>query len=530
MSRHTPSAAWTAARARNALRRRGMLGTVSLAGALATLFVLTVLPREAERALAVRIAALPPTADTARLDRQLVDARAALARRRTAIESATLQRRRDSLFAVPVPDAAGVSMVVAGDTLRAQLAERLAVARASRLAESFLSLAEADVLRDDAVVRALADSLREVERERSAFGALTTADPRYRQLRERVAILGDRLMQLVAARLDAARERATGASAGAPADSGDVDRQRAVQQLVDSVAGLEVARRRAGEWNREREQSIKALRDREPLRAPLGPVLVASVALGVALGFLVTFLVELRQPRLADAAEVIAMARRAGISSTAVIERTPRTTQPRRRAADQLVPPALHGDPSAPQRVHLLLNAIGDVVPLVGVMSARADHAATVGLHLAAAAADVSRAALLIDGDVMSRAVAWVIARPDLPGLADVARERLELAAALTTVITGRDRSITVLGAGPTTTSRSSLDLVAPELLRLVHRFDLTVVALPRDVNAWPAPLQPRDVVLAVTPGLTDVAWLRGALAATTLAAVRVRAILVWRE
>jgi hypothetical protein len=266
---------------------------------------------------------------------------------------------------------------------------------------------------------------------------------------------------------------------------------------------------------------------KDGIRAGLVPLALAASSLSLAVGYVAAFLVELRRPTLVDVDEVLRIARQTGLDRTAVIAATD-TAMVRRRAVDRHVPSILRGDPSAFHRIQLLLSTMGDAVTSVGVRAARAPDTAVAALHLAAAAAAASPAVLLIDGDVTSRRVAVLCGQPDAAGLAAVARGKLDLASALTSVATGRDRSVTLLGAGRTSTTRDVLDAVVPAVQRLMQRFDLSVVALPQLRETWPRGLQPRDIMLVVTPGATDVAWLRQSLLASARDGEYVRAVLVW--
>jgi len=148
-------------------------------------------------------------------------------------------------------------------------------------------------------------------------------------------------------------------------------------------------------------------------------------------------------------------------------------------------------------------------------------------VQLAAAAAAASRAALLIDADVVHRRVASTLGQPDGGGLAEAARGGRELASALVTVSTGRDTSMAFLSAGSTSTPHAQLAALAPDLQRLMQRHDVTVLALAHDATSWPTALSPHDVVFAVTPGFTRVAWLSEALRSATRGGQRVRSVLV---
>jgi len=258
-------------------------------------------------------------------------------------------------------------------------------------------------------------------------------------------------------------------------------------------------------------------------------MLLAVLTIATSTGYLAAFAVEWRQPRIADVAEVATLVQQAGGDATVVMQALASHARPRRRAADRTLPAVMRRDPALYVRLHQQLSTISDAVTRVGVVSDGADDTAAVSVQLAAAAAEASRAVLLIDADVLRRRVASAVGQPQRDGLAEVARGRLELASALVTVSTGRDNTIAFLPAGSTSTPPPLLATIAPELQRLMRRHDLAVIAMAHDANSWPAPLTPRDVVLAVTPGLTRVAWLSNALRSATRAGQRVRGVVVLR-
>lgn len=101
------------------------------------------------------------------------------------------------------------------------------------------------------------------------------------------------------------------------------------------------------------------------------------------------------------------------------------------------------------------------------------------------------------------------------------------LGSALVSVRTGRDHGLALLSAGHSTTPRALLKEIAPEMLRLMQRHDVSVLAMASDAPNWPTPLWPRDVVVAVAPGLTRVQWLSSALRTAAQAGRRVRGVLV---
>ncbi len=520
-------AAWLAARARNASYRWRLIALVAGAVAVGSAFVLLIVPREAERALRTRLDALPPPIDTTLLigafDRLGSSVQSATGR----MESARAQRQRDSMFAVSVRDVSGVSRLLVGDTTRARLAERLQVARSTRLVDGYLALAADEALTADPVVQTIADSLRVAEQERTAIAALGTPDQRYRALQDRVQQLGDRLDSVVTRTLYSESSATLEAAPAPVADSSQRIEQRALRELTDSLDVITASLRRASAWNAERAAQEQSLRAAEPLRVPVLPMLAATLVLALSLGYVAALIVEWRQPSIAGRADVLTIVARARMDSAVVTEirASPRALQ--RRTSDQLVPRVLQDRSTAYNQVYQQISAMAESVSRIGVLSDDPMSAARLALQIGAAAAQASREVLLVDGDVLARPLASVIEKPDAAGLADVARERLELAGALTTVPTGRDRSLSALTAGITTSASEALERIEPDLQRLMDRHDLTVVVLPATAGRWPETLIPADLVLAATAGATSVGWLRSALAQSRRAGRQVRSVMV---
>lgn len=213
-------AAWASARARNALRRPGLIGGVGGAVLAVSLAALVLVPREAIRA--ARSAAPRPgeKVDTAALAARAAEERVALLRNEAAITAKREQAARAQAAAVARARAAAAAArggASVRDSLQGVIGELdrlLARAQTSPLPNSFRALAGARALRGDPRVRAAIDSLDEVEREREAFGVVGGVDPVYVSLTNRVTQLG-RVVEGVAERRRAALQEAAASAAAA---------------------------------------------------------------------------------------------------------------------------------------------------------------------------------------------------------------------------------------------------------------------------------------------------------------------------
>lgn len=215
-------AAWAAARARNAMRHRGLMVTGAVLALVLALGALVLVPREAMRI--ARSAAPRPgeKVDTTALANAVVDEQRTFAEADSSVSAgrAAAARARQVLLAARARAAAALPPATPAtrDSLAAALGalERLITrAQTSPLPSSYRALADSPELRGDARVRVLVDSLDEVEREREAFGVVGGVDPIYVSLTNTTTRLG-RAIEAVAERRRTALRDALTASESAP--------------------------------------------------------------------------------------------------------------------------------------------------------------------------------------------------------------------------------------------------------------------------------------------------------------------------
>src|SRR5690606_13074828 len=193
-----------------------------------------------------------------------------------------------------------------------ELAGGLDRVQAAPLLASYRALGESEALRNAAAVRAILDSLADVERRRESFGTTGGTDPAYVALTARAHELGrtlesmgsDSLASVRAALAELKRPRRaphpllrlppidTAASAARVA----LGRER----LRVSLGSLEVARL----MNREYVRRLAAARRSEVAAAPPLVVLAGGLVVGFAVAYLLAFAREVRHPRVGSVAEV----------------------------------------------------------------------------------------------------------------------------------------------------------------------------------------------------------------------------------
>ena len=516
------------------------MGLVALAGTLAALVLV---PREAIRE-ARNAAPLPgEKVDTTGLAAALTSAQseyrvadASVSAKRAAAARATVA------FAAARQRAAAAVVVVrtgvprdSARTAVAELDRLLSRARTSPLPSAYRALADAPGLRGDPRVRALVDSLDDVERERESFG-VGGVDPIYVSLTNRATQLG-RAVEAIADRRRSALEAELSApdvpspsvaavvtAATAPTlASGDsaysgrmagttaaVPRQSGPPPVVVADTTAEAARRaviaaqvaqaqRALAAARTRDlaadRRVEAVRARAGFDTPPLAVAAAALVLGAALGFAAAFLAEVRRPRVADAEEAERVTRARVL---AVVRPSADVTPERgRRLMDErtmgvgpstsiptLVDPAVEGY----RLLYLGLAPIGAAVPRMAITAAEPAVAAAVALNLAAAAAEDGRSTLVVDADLRAAALSAALGVRDRIGLMDLVRAGFAPREAVVPVAVGRDVSVDVLPAGLTAIAparRRESPATREEddpravLARLARGYDVTVTTIP---------------------------------------------------
>jgi hypothetical protein len=596
--------AWMEARARNAAKRGWLIASVGLLAVALTVLVLVLLPREVNRVLSIRIDALPKLSDTlvlqARLDTARIVQRHADSTLRAlrvadADRVAVAAQKDDSASSVP-----GITPTATVAASRRDLGLRVTRARAAPLVESYRAVGESELLRSDANVRALLDSLNDVDKNREAYAALGGADARYAALTALITSLGQRIVVIAEQRLSnaalsqtmalppravvppavtpqgttpaavpgnvppastatASAPNALGTPKGNASDSAalpndttalapqarfnaDSVADREAQARLDSTTALVVS---AGQtFARARQANADIVTKRDATRAEFSVVVpplamvVAALVLGLAVGYGVALLVEVRKPRVADIAEV------ERVSGVRVIvhagaTRSDRSSRQRRRS-DSTIPAVIDTVSDSYQLLHVTLTGFGDTARIVRIVSDSAMLTATVGINLAAAAAREARAALVVDADSKARLASTLLGITNATGVAESLAAPSSLSTHVARVAVGRDQYLKALFAGGSRVRRNEkINCTGPEgsariaefeqqLLALVNEHDLTVLLVASDGEPTAGWLPPADVILCVRLGATKLIWLTRSVLQLRASGVRLRAVLVW--
>lgn len=537
-----PTYVWIAARARNALKRRALVSTVSGAAFVCALIGLVLIPRETTRLVQIASQRLSEkSADTAGAADALALARASIRQADSALAAArrvvALQQQPS---AVP-PDTLSPVLRAERDSLTAMLTSlSAAMARAadSPLPPAFKSLGESPALARDQRVRVWLDSLDRVDELRAPFGALGAGDPIYVALTARVNELGRSIRDVASERRSELRARiAPLAAPPAPIptlQTTHVDTAGFVGARASATQEFALARRRLDSLRRGNariDTAATQAREVANVGAPPIAMLGAALVIALAVGFAAVFIGEVRHPRVAHMREGEAVAKvrvLSVIQSTTVVERA-------RRQSDVEAPPLIDIISESYRTLYLHLAATEASVPIVTVTGDIPAVVATVAANLAAVAAYEARSTLLVDGDPSTSAIAAVLRIEPDPGLHGVLSERVDLSAAIVSTTIGRDRPLDVLPSGHGRIGTATPDAVRKlhdALARMERRYDFVVIAAPSSYaqlatnTIIPAP----DVILCAQVGVTEIADLRAAVKSLRGGGKLVRGIVLWDD
>ena len=527
---------WMAARARNALRRVLVFGIVGGVVFIAALIAFVVVPRNASRkalAVASRIEARADStpAVTAR-DRYLAEVR-------TTDSVINVTRLAAMPVVTPVIDTFPPAVRAQRDSLNAELTtlNRL-IDRAENapLPTSYRALAASPAVASDPRVRALLDSLADIERERNAFGAVGGVDPVYLSLTSRATAIGRSIQGIADAKRGEVRGklaliRPTPAPIVRPRITVDTtallaQNAAAQQNYAAAVRQLDQINQRNARIDRE---SARA-RDLANVGAPPWAMLAAAVVLALAVGFAASFGTELKRPHIADPREAEQIS---GARVLTVIKPPEVVVERSRRQADVEAPPLIDVVSESYRTLYLHIASVEASVPIVTITGDDPGIVATVASNLAASAAYEARSTLLVDVDPTTCSVASVLRiRPD-PGLSGIITGNATWPEAIVSTTIGRDRPLDVLPSGTRRAGLPEPDIVEEvrkELARMQRRYDFIIITAPTSYvqrsasSIIPAP----DVILCARIAHTTVGGLKSAVDSLRGADMRIHGLVLW--
>lgn len=529
-----PRAVWFGARARNAMQRPLLLVGAG-ATAFATVLIAYVLLPAGARGM-VNLLGTGPVEwrDTTALLARSSAAEEGLAAADSALRLA--RARLQSALAPPAPPRLAPEVVARRDSL-SQIAGALGIlvrrAENAPLPETYRALGESSSLRADLRVRALLDSLAEITGERDALGGGAMVDPIFVALTSQANAYGRSIQGIGEERLDALqREIARLQAPPRPALPDTVGRilpdtmEAAVVRRESALAVAAAQRALAQGRAANLAATAEALRERERTQlAPLPILLVGATIIAVALAFALALVLEMRSPRVADAAEAERLTAHR-VVATARLRRVP--VERARRASDRALPPLL--DPTF-DAYRILAWHLTAQWPKDGVITLTGDQpmvVATVAANLAAVLANDARITLLVDADLDSEPVRVVLGLSPSPGLAAVLENRRVWSEALVSVPVGRSRSLEVLPSGsrrqPAGPAES--DALVDEIRRAARRHDATVIVT--SLAGVKRAHVGEDVIVCATQTRTRLATLARTVTSLLQSGARVRGVVLW--
>jgi Mrp family chromosome partitioning ATPase len=520
--RSIPRAVWLTSRARNAVRRPLFIGAVGVGTAVAALVALILAPREIRRDRAATTAQVGARPDTTPFIAAYFQAR----QRLTSAES-SLALARVRVAATPAPKIDTLSPILTRqrDSLANavnDLDALLTRVETAPVTASYHALAESPQLATNPRVKALVDSLADVERDRDAYGTTGAGDPVYMALTARSADIGralqvvaqqrrDELRQLVSHVMPANSQRQL---AGTPAvdTAGWVAERDSAQSLVaQATTSLAGARDKVTEY----DKAVAHAREEAAYNAPPVALLMAALVIGIALGFGTVFADELRHPRISNDEHEVE--RVTGARVLATVAPRPKNPDRARRMADRNAP--RYFDPGADgyQLTYLHVARAGASRLMLTIAGADTGVASVVAMNVAAIAADEARSTIIIDTDARTSPVAAAMRSHAEPGFADVVQRNTDWLEVTTQAAVGRDRVVDVMPSG---ISNAPLDadrvteVFRREAGRLARHYEAIVIVCTIDqaIAGLPGALPIPDTVICARVGHTRIADVNRAL------------------
>jgi tyrosine-protein kinase Etk/Wzc len=520
------------------MHRPVFIGAVSFGTFVAALVALVLAPQQARRAAQDSAPPVAEKPDTMPIAAAVQEARN---RFRAAAASLTSARERAASPPAVTPEVPNPSLIARRDSVSSMVSDLeplLARVETSPLSASYRALGESRALSSNPRVRALLDSLAEVDRDREGFGTSAGADPVFVALTSRATEIG-RAIQAVGeqrrdelraeiVRLNVTMPRQVVATPPPEADTAAwiAERDSAQARITLATSELATARQRAEEFDRRAARA----RDLANFNAPPIALLAAALVFGVIIGFGAALIDELKRPRVGDEHEV---ERLTGTRVLATIRPRPPDPERGRRLADRQAPPFFDPRADGYQLTYLHVARTGASRLMLTIAGSETSIAAVLAANLAAIAADEARSTIVIDTDTRTSPVAAALRIHAEPGISDILDGRAEWAEAVAAATIGRDRVIDVIPSGIAVKGRSPSEVTAlfrREVARLSRHYEaIVVVATPEQVaSGLPGVLPIPDTILCARMGHTRIAELQSMLEAVRHAGGNPVGVVVW--
>ena len=524
---------WIARRARNALRERTLLLIVGSLVIVGVAVMLALMPRTQPAPARVGPAAQKP--DTLHLIAELVrtiDLHDSV--------SGVIAHMRDSVAAIaakPPPPPPPPEIIARRDSLLAVLTpldRQIGRTETAPLAESYRALADDPSLRGDPAVRALADTLTAIERQRQQYAASGAVDPVFAALTERITTIGRAIEAIAEARRAELLAALADVRAALPPERviavlsrSDTATEAALRDTLRTRADSIDGRLAAARAQIRAIDASEAASRRVPL-LPIAafPLIAGTLSAALFIAIAVALTIELVRPRVADAAEaelvsgarIIATLRASSSAAHLAVDRGD-------AAADAM----RHGS----RRIYLYISGGGARLALVCMTSPEGWLTGEVAARVAIAATTEGRGTLLVDAQVGSGTIAELLGLREDPGVAEIAQGTSGWAEAITPRVLGRDSSLDVVpsGHGSSSLDHEAAARIREGLARMARRYDIVIVAATLDVASAggdAAILPTPDVILCVRLARTTIRRLASAAEDLRRAGTRVVGLIVW--
>lgn len=520
------------------MHRPVFIGAVSVGTFVAALVALVLAPQQARRTQASALAT-PVRPDTTGLAAAIGQAHSRLAAAEGSLADA--RRRAATTAASPTSEAENPAIAARRDTLSRAISDLSALltrVETAPLSASYRALAESPQLVANARVKALLDSLAEIDRDREGFGSSGGADPVFVALTSRATEIGRAIQAIGEERREAMRRdviklaAATGrqtAAAAAPAVdtamwTAELDSARARVSLTNTA--LTEARTAMQEYDRQ----VARARDVANMSAPPIALLASALIFGMMLGFGAALVDELKQPRVSDAHEV---ERVTGTRVLATIRPLPPIPDRGRRLADQHAPPYFDPGAGGYQLAYLHVVRTGASRLMLTIASEETAIAAVIAANLAAIAADEARSTIIVDTDSLTSPVAAALRIHAEPGIADILAGRAGWAEAVVSADVGRDRVIDVIPSGVSAGGGNPAEiteLFRREIARLSRHYEaIVIVTSPQQATSGlPGVLPIPDTILCARIGKTRLSTLHKTIDAVRAAGGNPLGVMLW--
>jgi len=526
---------WVSARAKNALRRLSVLGSIAAAVFVVAIIAFVLVPRKASRSAHAVAANVEAKQDSG----AAVRTRDAFRKKVMVADSLLAAARRISRPASLPLDTFPFATIARRESLSvtiAKLGGLIQRAEETPLASSYRALAASPLVATEPQIPQLLDSLAAVERDRAAYGSIGAIDPGYAALSSRAANIGRAIADVAAQKRDRLRAELNSIRPAAvvpPPSTAFVDTLRYLTDRATALSGMQDAN---AEVQRVRAQNLRVdaqlahARDLANLGAPPWAMLAAALVLAAALGFAGSLALELRRPHIADVREAEQVSRERVLTvigpATTVVERG-------RRQTDVDAPPLIDVVSEAYRTMYLHIASVGAGLPVVTVTGDEPEIVGTIASNLAASAAYEARSALLVDVDATTCSVAAVLRVAPDPGLSGILSGKATWAEAIKPTTIGRDRPLDVLPSG---SKRAGMlephvtESAKAEFLRLQKRYDFIIIAAPTSyvqrtaTSVIPSP----EVLLTARVGRTRLSTLKSAAESLRGTNMNIQGIVLW--